>query len=87
MNTNRAELIESHTETQFLNIAAYKFARLTNLAERRERLRDLTRELSLRGTILLSEEGINLFMAGLPVNVRQRDGRDSSPTPRLDLWT
>ena len=71
MNTNRAELTECRTETQFLNVAAYKFARLTKLPERRELLRDLTRELSLRGTILLSEEGINLFMAGLPGSVRR----------------
>lgn len=50
--------------TKILNIAAYKFAPLTNLEERRERLRDFCREIGLRGTILLSPEGINLFIAG-----------------------
>ena len=56
--------------TQVLNVAAYKFVRLTHLVERRDRLRDMSRELQLRGTILLSEEGINLFVAGEPTAVR-----------------
>ncbi|MGI9428262.1 MAG: sulfurtransferase [Bythopirellula sp.] len=47
-----------------LNIAAYKFVSLTDLAARRERLRSLCLALELRGTILLSPEGINLFVAG-----------------------
>lgn len=57
-------LTPAETDCQVLNIAAYKFAPLTNLAERRERLRSLCLELELRGTILLSKEGINLFIAG-----------------------
>lgn len=48
----------------FLNIAAYKFVALTNLPERRERLREFCRAIGLKGTILLSPEGINLFLAG-----------------------
>ncbi len=47
-----------------VNIAAYKFVTLTELDERREQLRQLTGELGLMGTILLSPEGINLFLAG-----------------------
>lgn len=47
-----------------VNIAAYKFVRLTHLEQRREHLRHLTAELELKGTILLSPEGINLFLAG-----------------------
>lgn len=54
---------------KFLNIAAYKFARLTNLAERRALLKERTHEWGLGGTILLSEEGINLVVAGLPESV------------------
>ena len=49
---------------QILNIAAYKFVPLTELPERREQLRNFCLELELRGTILLSPEGINLFLAG-----------------------
>lgn len=47
-----------------LNIAAYRFAPLTGLAELRSELRALARARRLRGTILLSPEGINLFVAG-----------------------
>ncbi|OYW17713.1 MAG: pseudouridine synthase, partial [Planctomycetales bacterium 12-60-4] len=47
-----------------VNIAAYKFAALTDLPLLREELRDLCGAQQLRGTILLSEEGINLFLAG-----------------------
>ncbi len=47
-----------------LNIAAYKFVTLSRLGDRRSELRGLCQELALRGTILLAEEGINLFVAG-----------------------
>jgi RluA family pseudouridine synthase len=47
-----------------VNIAAYKFAELTGLAALREELRQLAKAEQLRGTILLSPEGINLFVAG-----------------------
>lgn len=49
----------------FLNIAAYRFASLDNLKDLRERLQARCKALNLRGTILLSTEGINLFIAGL----------------------
>ena len=45
------------------NIAAYKFAPLENLKELRARLTTLCKENGLKGTILLSPEGINLFVA------------------------
>ena len=48
----------------FLNIAAYKFAELHGLPELRDRLRRECREVGLKGSILLSPEGINLFVAG-----------------------
>ena len=48
----------------FINIAAYLFTSLDRLPERREELRSLCRSQHLKGTILLSPEGINLFMAG-----------------------
>lgn len=50
--------------TSIVNIAAYKFVTLDRLDERRVQLRKLTAELGLKGTILLSEEGINSFLAG-----------------------
>ncbi len=50
--------------SNIVNIAAYKFVTLDNLESRRKSLRDLTERLQLKGTILLSEEGINSFLAG-----------------------
>ncbi len=61
MVQNNSSLIVTHT---IINIAAYKFAPLANLAELRVELRELTKAHQLRGTILLSTEGINLFVAG-----------------------
>lgn len=47
-----------------LNVAAYKFVALDELPALRARLRERAEELELRGTILLSPEGLNLFIAG-----------------------
>lgn len=46
------------------NISCYKFAPLMDLKPFRERLLALCKEWQLKGTILLSTEGINLFVAG-----------------------
>lgn len=46
------------------NIAAYQFARLEGLKEWRAELLRKCRCWNLKGTVLLSTEGINLFMAG-----------------------
>ncbi|MEO5960023.1 MAG: rhodanese-like domain-containing protein [Opitutaceae bacterium] len=53
----------------FINLSAYKFTPLENLPALRQRLFDLARRRGLRGTILLSGEGINLFVAGLRADV------------------
>ena len=47
-----------------LNISAYKFAPLPDAAALREVFLARALELELKGTILLAEEGINLFLAG-----------------------
>ncbi|MDP4626457.1 MAG: pseudouridine synthase [Akkermansiaceae bacterium] len=46
------------------NFAAYRFVELTGLKELREELVELCKGVGLKGTILLSTEGINLFVAG-----------------------
>jgi len=57
------------------NIAAYKFTQLGEptqpelLEELRKDLKSLCTDLELKGSILLSGEGINLFIAGHPENV------------------
>lgn len=47
-----------------VNIAAYKFAPLEGLKQLREELLAHCKQAALKGTILLSSEGINLFVAG-----------------------
>lgn len=47
-----------------VNISCYKFVPLDDLAGRRDTIRARAAELDLRGTVLLSREGINLFVAG-----------------------
>ena len=53
----------------FINLSVYKFTPLEHLPELRQRLLGLTHAHSLKGTILLSVEGINLFVAGRRTNV------------------
>lgn len=54
-----------------LNIAAYRFVTLTDLPALRARLHDAAAALGLKGTVLLAEEGINLFLAGDAAAVRR----------------
>jgi predicted sulfurtransferase len=56
-----------------LNIAAYKFIRLPEerLKQLRQGLADACERADIKGTILLSPQGLNLFLAGLEENVFQ----------------
>ena len=47
-----------------VNIAAYKFVSLDRLPERQQAVREQAAAAGLKGTVLLAEEGINLFLAG-----------------------
>jgi UPF0176 protein len=49
-----------------LNLSAYRFVALPDAAALRERIHAQAQALGLRGTVLLAEEGINLFVAGEP---------------------
>ena len=53
-----------------LNISSYLFVPLDDLEGLRERIRSQAQDLGLRGTVLLAEEGINLFLAGPQDRVR-----------------
>ena len=53
-----------------LNISAYRFVALPDAPALRERLHAQALELQLKGTVLLAEEGINLFLAGPAAAVR-----------------
>ncbi|MFM7923352.1 MAG: sulfurtransferase, partial [Planctomycetaceae bacterium] len=51
-------------DAAIINISCYKFVALDNLSARRDAIRSAAAEVDLRGTVLLSGEGINLFVAG-----------------------
>ena len=53
-----------------LNISAYKFVSVSDTAELRESVRSHALSLGLKGTVLIAEEGINLFLAGAPASVQ-----------------
>lgn len=53
---------------RFLNVSAYRFVALDDLPGWRERF--LAHAAGLKGTLLLAEEGINLFLAGPPDTLR-----------------
>ena len=52
-----------------LNIASYKFIALERLPELQTALSEELKARGLKGTVLLAEEGINLFLAGLPAEI------------------
>ena len=54
-----------------VNISCYKFVALDQLPERKAAIRRRAVELNLKGTVLLSGEGINLFVAGAPESIRE----------------
>jgi UPF0176 protein len=54
-----------------LNVASYRFVPLDDTAALRERLLTLAQAGGLKGTVLLAEEGINLYLAGEPAALRR----------------
>jgi UPF0176 protein len=50
----------------FTHIAGYKFIPLDNLPNLRTQLKQSCNDLQLKGTILLSAEGVNVMLAGTP---------------------
>lgn len=57
-------LLRNFVAMSIVNIAAYKFVTLDDIATLRPALLERCNALDLRGTILLAPEGINLFLAG-----------------------
>ena len=54
---------------QYVNIAAYKFVTLEELEELRPQYQAQCNELALKGTVLLTPEGINMFLSGTRENI------------------
>ena len=63
-------MVETTSTLPILNIAAYKFVRLDELAQRKQDLLARCEALQLKGSILLSHEGINMFLAGETDSIR-----------------
>lgn len=59
-----------HSSPAIVNISCYKFVQLDQLPERKASIRRRAVELGLKGTVLLSHEGINLFVAGACDSIR-----------------
>ncbi len=75
-----------------LNISAYKFVPSPDADALRDTLLARAKDLQLKGTILLAEEGINLFLAGPALAVRdfvaqlQQDPRFADMAPK-ESWS
>jgi UPF0176 protein len=71
-----------------LNISCYLFVSLTDTAALRERLHARAEALGLKGTVLIAEEGINLFLAGTAADINawvdelRADARFAELTPK-----
>ena len=60
-------IVEYHTPTmKIINLAAYKFIHLTELLTLQKTLKEECLSIGIKGTILISEEGINFCVAGTP---------------------
>jgi len=54
-----------------LNLATYRFVSLDDLPQWRQRIYQRAEAESMRGTVLLSREGINIFVAGQEASARR----------------
>ena len=75
-----------------LNVSAYKFVALADAAHWRDAIRAQARADDLKGTVLLADEGINLFLAGTEVRVRAFVGwltthDDFADLPVKESWS
>jgi UPF0176 protein len=61
--------MQAFTDQAFVNIAAYKFITFDDIEAMRPLYQEQCAQLSLRGTILLTPEGINLFLSGTRANI------------------
>ena len=71
--------------TQVINISAYKFVMLDNLEALRAQLKDKCLSLGLKGTILLSPEGINVTLSGARFSIDKIIDYFEKSTPFTNL--
>ena len=63
--------METKPKGSFFNIRCYKFASIDHLEEHRQLLAEIGQLLSVTGTIILSDEGINIALSGDKSSVEQ----------------
>lgn len=68
------------------NISGYKFVELTDLYGLQSRLKKTCQGLSLLGTILLSEEGINVMLAGEKEKIAEFEAWMKDDPRFSDVW-
>jgi UPF0176 protein len=61
--------MQASADQAYVNIAAYKFITFDDTEAMRPLYQEQCAKLSLRGTILLTPEGINLFLSGTRTNI------------------
>ena len=80
---NRAHIMNENT----VNVSAYRFVQISRsrLPEIRQDLLSSAQTLKLKGTVLLSTEGINLFVAGPSNNIESFFHKLNTYTEFFDL--
>ena len=71
MSTHSGPKTEEAGKETFVNVSAYKFVPIDNPPQLKSKWLPLCKSLELKGTILLSEEGINMFVAGNEESIGQ----------------
>jgi UPF0176 protein len=69
----------------YVNIAAYKFITLDKLDELRPQYQENCARLNLKGTVLLTPEGINMFLSGTRADIDEYLGWVRSDARLADL--
>ena len=78
---------ESTHERPYLNFAVYRFwDNERPLEEMRSLYLEKAKSLDLKGTVLLSPEGVNAFLSGKDASVRQFQAFMSQDLGFQDLW-
>ncbi len=69
LNHNQAQAASTETGPPIVNVTAYKFVGIDDLSRLRQELLELCFDEHIRGTILISAEGINFSVAGTRAGV------------------
>lgn len=60
---------QNFMQKSFLNVSSYQFVTLPDVEDLKVWVRGLCADNALKGSVMLSEEGINLMLSGLPADV------------------